>query len=206
MTIPFAEACEQLSISDIELVKWIDALDGRGFMITEIRDKLGEVYNGRVIGYEYLSISKADLKKLFYGGDQLATCRATLKGKQVGLVYYLSHFETLEIEIELFNKIKEGLGAIRKSRTIENLQLADNKYSTDLLRIIHQAINKFCLSSEYPKKDTGEVVNWLKEQKADGTQISQQLADAMETIIAPRPYAHHRQKKAKPKAAGKKNP
>ncbi len=124
----------------------------------------------------------------------------------MGFVYYRNHLETLELDLELFEKIKNAIARNRRERTIENLQIVDNKYSTDLLAILHQAINKFCLSDEYPKKECGEVVNWIKEQKADGTPISQQLADAMETIIAPRPYAHHRQKKAKPKAAGKKNP
>lgn len=70
-------------------------------------------------------------------------------------------------------------------------------YQTDLMNILSAAIRHFCLRGTYPKKDSGEVVSWLMQHKANGTRVSKQLAEVMETIIAPRPYAHQRQKKVR---------
>lgn len=129
MAISFTEACERLSISDIDLIKWIDIFEGRGIMITEVRDRLKEDRYGRVKEYKYLGISIDDLKKLFYGSnDRVGRFVILDDDEQVIVCYYLNHFETLEIEIELFEKIKAGLAAVRRSRTIENLQIAENKW------------------------------------------------------------------------------
>lgn len=71
-------------------------------------------------------------------------------------------------------------------------------YETPLLRILAEAANHFCLDgpNRYPKKDCGAVVNWIKARmEANGMPASDQLAGAMETLIAPRPYVHHRQRK-----------
>lgn len=76
-------------------------------------------------------------------------------------------------------------------------------YETPLLRILADAVTQFCLdgTERYPKKgtdkkDLGEVVNWIKQRmEANGMPSSDQLAGAMETLIAPRIYAHNRQRK-----------
>ena len=73
-------------------------------------------------------------------------------------------------------------------------------YETPLLRILAESVNHFCLDGpdRYPKKDCGAVVNWIKARmEANGMPASDQLAGAMETLIAPRPYIHHRQRKQK---------
>ena len=82
----------------------------------------------------------------------------------------------------------------KESVLINNHFLPYAGYPNDLLKILQEAINKFCLSGDYPKKDSGEVVNWLTAQKANGNNISPTLASTIETIIAPRPYALQRTK------------
>jgi hypothetical protein len=82
-----------------------------------------------------------------------------------------------------------------KAVSSKNPLIPYDEYPNDLLKILQQAINKFCLSGDYPKKDTGEVVKWLTAKKANGVQISPTLASTMETIIAPRPYATQRTKR-----------
>lgn len=81
---------------------------------------------------------------------------------------------------------------IKRLRAIQK-----SDYQTDLMAILHDAVKQFCSVdvAQYPKKESGEVAGWLMKRKANGTPISKQLAEAMETIIAPRPYAHQRQKK-----------
>jgi hypothetical protein len=78
-------------------------------------------------------------------------------------------------------------------------QLQPPAYSTPLLQIMYRAMDKFCLAADYPKKEGSAVVSWLMEQEADGTPVSSVIAGAMETIIAPRPYQHHRKRKARGK-------
>lgn len=69
-------------------------------------------------------------------------------------------------------------------------------YETPLLQILAEAVNHFCLAGDYPKK--GEVVDWVKERICEaGLQSSDTLADKIETIISPRPYSHHRQRKSR---------
>ena len=69
-------------------------------------------------------------------------------------------------------------------------------YETPLLKILAEAVNRFCLTGDYPKKDTGEVVRWVKERmELAGLPPSYTLADKLETIISPRLYSHHRQRK-----------
>ena len=74
-------------------------------------------------------------------------------------------------------------------------------YETPLLRILADAVDHFCVKNDpayYPKKpDTGgEVIDWIMARmKAEGMPASNALAGAMETLIAPRPYVHHRQRK-----------
>jgi hypothetical protein len=69
-------------------------------------------------------------------------------------------------------------------------------YETPLLKILAEAVNRFCLTGDYPKKDTGEVVRWVKERMEQaGLPPSDTLAGKLETIILPRPYSHQRQRK-----------
>ncbi len=69
-------------------------------------------------------------------------------------------------------------------------------YETPLLGILAEAVNQFCLSGDYPKKDSGEVARWIEERmKERNLPPSATLADKIETIISPRPYSHHRQRK-----------
>jgi len=73
-------------------------------------------------------------------------------------------------------------------------------YDTPLLRILAEAVNHFCVNSTegYPGKECGEVINWIKCRMLDnGMSPSNQLAGSIETLIAPRPYVHHRQRKHK---------
>jgi hypothetical protein len=73
-------------------------------------------------------------------------------------------------------------------------------YDTPLLRILAEAVNHFCVNSTegYPGKECGEVINWIKCRMRDnGMSPSHQLAGSIETLIAPRPYVHHRQRKHK---------
>ena len=73
-------------------------------------------------------------------------------------------------------------------------------YDTPLLRILAEAVDHFCVSNAegYPGKECGEVVNWIKDRmQENGMPTSGQLASAIETLIAPRPYVHHRQRKQK---------
>ena len=69
-------------------------------------------------------------------------------------------------------------------------------YETPLLRILADAVTQFCLdgADKYPKK--AYVVNWIKERmKAKGIWTSDSLPGVVETLIAPRPYVPHRQRK-----------
>ena len=73
-------------------------------------------------------------------------------------------------------------------------------YETRLLQILAEAVNQFCLDGpeSYPKKDCGEVVDWIMARvEANGMEASKSLAGTIETLIAPRPYVHHRQRKQK---------
>ena len=69
-------------------------------------------------------------------------------------------------------------------------------YETPLLKILAEAVNQFCLTDDYPKKDGGEIVQWIRERmKQEGLPPSDTLADKIETIISPRLYSHQRQRK-----------
>ena len=73
-------------------------------------------------------------------------------------------------------------------------------YEGPLLRILAEAVNHFCLDGpdRYPKKykNGGEVVDWIMDRmKANKLKPSKSLASAIETLISPRPYVHHRQRK-----------
>jgi len=69
-------------------------------------------------------------------------------------------------------------------------------YETPLLQILAEAVNHFCLAGDYPKKGGREVAEWVKKRmEQDGLPSSDALADKIETIISPRPYSHHRQRK-----------
>ena len=72
-------------------------------------------------------------------------------------------------------------------------------YETPLLRVMHEAIKKFCNANSidnYPKKKSKEVEDFINAKfKEENLSESTNLASAMETIISPRPYAHNRQKK-----------
>ena len=37
-------------------------------------------------------------------------------------------------------------------------------YETPLLQILAEAVNHFCLADNYPKKESGEVVQWVKKR------------------------------------------
>jgi len=66
-----------------------------------------------------------------------------------------------------------------------------------LLQILAEAVNHFCLAGDYPKKGGREVREWVKKRMEQaGLQSSDTLADKIETIISPRPYSHHRQRKS----------
>jgi hypothetical protein len=70
-------------------------------------------------------------------------------------------------------------------------------HKTPLLLILADAVTEFCLDGpeHYPKKGCGEVVDWIMARmEANGMKPSKSLAGAMETLISPRTYVHHRQR------------
>lgn len=73
-------------------------------------------------------------------------------------------------------------------------------YENELLPILAEAVKEFCADGKdahYPKKDTNEVQNWIIERmKAKGMTPTQNIANTIETMISPRKFAPHRQKKA----------
>ena len=72
-------------------------------------------------------------------------------------------------------------------------------YERPLLRILADAVDHFCVKNDlakYPKKESGVVANWIMDRmEANGLDTSKSLASAMETLISPRTYSHHRQRK-----------
>lgn len=72
-------------------------------------------------------------------------------------------------------------------------------YETALLRVLADTVKEFCQNETgYPKKESGEVTQWIEEcMKKRNLEFSKSMAERIETIISPRPYVHHRQKKQK---------
>ena len=132
MLIKFNEACEKLSIEEIDLVQWIDYLKGTAYMYAEVKSgydkESGDYLNYE--GYNVIYVPNKVLKSLFLSDDHSIRWHEGTNEKRRVIIYYANHIETLQIEIKLFELIKEEL------RIQQGINTVSEKERDSLLKIV----------------------------------------------------------------------
>ncbi|MGZ8218301.1 hypothetical protein [Methylomagnum sp.] len=160
MNIGFNEACKRLEISDAELLRYIEYLDGNGLIFAEcVRSFAGhpDIKPWRSDGH--WTINPAEMYRLIYGLDD----SLIVEGVDGIITYRKSYLPTLEINEKLFSEIgKEIIRQRDKNNNIPFEPQPDKPYSPTwglLIRALNEYNDWACNRRRKPNKT--QIKEWI---------------------------------------------